>query len=73
VLNEWAVPQMGCTEVRAQCFMSNLGSVKLWEKHGFVEEPELRGEFSVSFDVYSLPAALPTFIFISTKLQLFLF
>jgi hypothetical protein len=54
--------------------MSNLGSVKLWEKHGFVEEPELRGEFSVSFDVYSsLPAALPTFIFISTKLQLFLF
>jgi hypothetical protein len=44
--------------------MSNLGSVKLWEKHGFVEEPELRGEFSVSFDIYSsLPAALPTFIF----------
>ncbi|KAJ7924711.1 acyl-CoA N-acyltransferase [Mycena leptocephala] len=47
VLNEWAVPQMGCTEVRAQCFMSNLGSVKLWEKHGFVEEPELRGVVNV--------------------------
>ncbi|KAJ6522740.1 acyl-CoA N-acyltransferase [Mycena capillaripes] len=45
MLNEWAVPQMGCTEIRAQCFMSNLGSVKLWEKHGFVEEPALRGVF----------------------------
>jgi len=48
ILNEWAVPQMGCTEIRAQCFMSNLGSVKLWEKHGFVEEPELRGVVNVS-------------------------
>jgi len=47
VINEWAVPQMGCTEVRAQCFMSNLGSVKLWEKHGFVEDPELRGVVNV--------------------------
>ncbi|KAJ7153277.1 acyl-CoA N-acyltransferase [Mycena filopes] len=48
IMNEWAVPQMGLTEVRAQCFMSNLGSVKLWEKHGFVEEPELRGVVNVS-------------------------
>ncbi|KAJ7171650.1 hypothetical protein C8R43DRAFT_20945 [Mycena crocata] len=48
IMNDWAIPQMGCTELRAQCFVSNVGSVKLWEKHGFVENPTLRGEVTVS-------------------------
>ncbi|KAJ7240145.1 hypothetical protein B0H12DRAFT_57706 [Mycena haematopus] len=43
LLEEWAVPQMGCTEIHAEAFVSNVGSVKLWEKHGFVEEPSRRG------------------------------
>jgi ribosomal protein S18 acetylase RimI-like enzyme len=42
VLKDWAVAQMGCTEIRAQCFLSNVGSVKLWEKYGFVDDPALR-------------------------------
>ncbi|KAJ7724729.1 hypothetical protein DFH07DRAFT_854603 [Mycena maculata] len=48
VLNEWAVPQMGCTEIHAQCFVSNLGSYKLWEKYGFVEEPSMRKPVTIS-------------------------
>ncbi|KAJ6485337.1 hypothetical protein C8R47DRAFT_980257 [Mycena vitilis] len=44
VLPQWAVQQMGCTELRAQCFLSNLGSVKLWQKHGFVEHEALRSQ-----------------------------
>ncbi|KAJ6620512.1 hypothetical protein B0H10DRAFT_1791818 [Mycena sp. CBHHK59/15] len=47
-MNEWAIPQMGATELRAQCFVSNTPSVKLWQKHGFVENPALRGEVKVS-------------------------
>ncbi|KAJ7452677.1 hypothetical protein B0H11DRAFT_282073 [Mycena galericulata] len=47
ILEQWAVPQMGCTEIRAECFISNLGSVKLWEKHGFVEEPSKRGVVTI--------------------------
>ncbi|KAF7375696.1 N-acetyltransferase domain-containing protein [Mycena sanguinolenta] len=43
LLDEWAVPQMGCTEIHASAFVSNVASVKLWEKFGFVEEPSLRG------------------------------
>ncbi|KAJ7279157.1 hypothetical protein C8J57DRAFT_1465341 [Mycena rebaudengoi] len=42
LLNEWLVPQMGLTRLRAQCFVSNVASTKLWQKHGFVEKPELR-------------------------------
>jgi hypothetical protein len=42
VLKDWAVAQMGCTEIHAQCFLSNVGSVKLWEKYGFVDDPALR-------------------------------
>ncbi|KAJ7087148.1 acyl-CoA N-acyltransferase [Mycena epipterygia] len=48
ILNEWAIAHMGCTELRAECFASNLGSVKLWEKFGFVEEPALRSTVTVS-------------------------
>jgi RimJ/RimL family protein N-acetyltransferase len=47
-MHEWAVGQMGATELRAQCFVSNVASVKLWQKHGFVEDPALRGEITVS-------------------------
>ncbi|KAJ7619473.1 hypothetical protein FB45DRAFT_799924, partial [Roridomyces roridus] len=47
ILNEWAVPQMGATEIHAGCFQSNTASAKLWEKHGFVEVPELRGSYKV--------------------------
>ncbi|KAF8177885.1 acyl-CoA N-acyltransferase [Mycena galopus ATCC 62051] len=47
LLEEWAVPQMGCTEIHAQAFVSNVASVKLWEKHGFVEEPSRRGVVQV--------------------------
>ncbi|KAJ7696954.1 hypothetical protein B0H17DRAFT_928851 [Mycena rosella] len=47
-MHQWVIPQMGATELRAQCFASNLGSVKLWQKYGFVEEPSLRGEVTVS-------------------------
>jgi len=39
--NDWAIAQMGATELRAQCFVSNTPSVKLWQKHGFVEMREL--------------------------------
>ncbi|KAJ6541017.1 hypothetical protein DFH09DRAFT_1174943 [Mycena vulgaris] len=47
-MNDWVIAQMGATELRAQCFVSNLGSVKLWQKHGFVEEPSLGGVVNVS-------------------------
>ncbi|KAF8177911.1 acyl-CoA N-acyltransferase [Mycena galopus ATCC 62051] len=47
LLEEWAVPQIGCTEIHAQAFVSNIASVKLWEKHGFVEEPSRRGVVQV--------------------------
>ncbi|KAK7053659.1 N-acetyltransferase domain-containing protein [Favolaschia claudopus] len=46
-MNEWAIPQMGCTEIKAECFASNTGSMKLWVKFGFVEDPELRGEMTI--------------------------
>ncbi|KAJ7493658.1 hypothetical protein FB451DRAFT_1360428 [Mycena latifolia] len=46
-MHDWVIPQMGATELRAQCFASNLGSVKLWQKFGFVEEPSLRGVVTV--------------------------
>ncbi|KAJ7092368.1 hypothetical protein B0H15DRAFT_947929 [Mycena belliarum] len=41
-MHDWAVAQMGATELRAKCFASNIGS-----KHGFIEEPLLRGEVAV--------------------------
>ncbi|KAJ6488948.1 hypothetical protein C8R45DRAFT_993248 [Mycena sanguinolenta] len=47
LLDEWAVPQMGCTEIRASAYVSNAASVKLWEKFGFVEEPSMRGVVQV--------------------------
>ncbi|KAJ7493702.1 hypothetical protein FB451DRAFT_1490992 [Mycena latifolia] len=46
-MHDWVVPQMGATELRAQCFASNLGSVKLWQKYGFIEEPSLRDVVTV--------------------------
>lgn len=41
IMHDWAIAQMGATEIRAQCFVSNIPSVKLWQKYGFVEMPEL--------------------------------
>lgn len=40
-MNDWAISQISATELRAACFVSNIASVKLWQKHGFVEMPEL--------------------------------
>jgi RimJ/RimL family protein N-acetyltransferase len=45
VMHDWAIPQMGCTELRAECLASNIGSVKVWQKYGFVEDPELHSAF----------------------------
>ncbi|KAJ7153230.1 hypothetical protein C8R46DRAFT_1119802 [Mycena filopes] len=47
VMKDWAIPQMGCTELHADCFVSNVGSVKIWERYGFVENPALRGEVTL--------------------------
>ncbi|KAF8168844.1 acyl-CoA N-acyltransferase [Mycena galopus ATCC 62051] len=47
VMHDWAIPQMGCTELRAECLASNIGSVKVWQKYGFVEDPELRTEVKI--------------------------
>ncbi|KAF7348920.1 N-acetyltransferase domain-containing protein [Mycena venus] len=46
-MHDWAIPQMGCTELRAECLASNIGSVKIWQKYGFVEDPELRTEVKI--------------------------
>ncbi|KAJ6554176.1 hypothetical protein B0H19DRAFT_1152752 [Mycena capillaripes] len=48
IMHQWAIPQMGCTELRAECLKSNVGSVKIWEKYGFVEDPELRTEVTIT-------------------------
>ncbi|KAJ7818804.1 hypothetical protein B0H14DRAFT_2601092 [Mycena olivaceomarginata] len=47
LLEDWAVPQMGATEIHASAYVSNVASVRLWEKHGFVEEKGMRGVVSV--------------------------
>ncbi|KAJ7113599.1 hypothetical protein C8R44DRAFT_741181 [Mycena epipterygia] len=47
-LNDWAITQMGYTELRTECFTSNLGSVKLWKKFDFVEEWALRSTVTLS-------------------------
>ncbi|KAJ7649460.1 acyl-CoA N-acyltransferase [Mycena polygramma] len=47
VLPHWAVTQMGCTELRAECLASNIGSVKVWQKYGFVEHGALRTEVKI--------------------------
>ncbi|KAJ7153228.1 hypothetical protein C8R46DRAFT_1228169 [Mycena filopes] len=47
VINDWAIPQMGCTELQALCFVLNVGSVKIWERYGFIEDPLLRGEVTL--------------------------
>ncbi|KAF7348918.1 N-acetyltransferase domain-containing protein [Mycena venus] len=46
-MHDWAIPQMGCTELRAECLASNIGSVKIWQKYGFVEDPEFRTEVQI--------------------------
>ncbi|KAF8175666.1 hypothetical protein K438DRAFT_1770961 [Mycena galopus ATCC 62051] len=51
VMHDWAIPQMGCTELRAECLASNIGSVKVWQKYGFVEDPELRSAFLIFFSI----------------------
>jgi RimJ/RimL family protein N-acetyltransferase len=47
LLEDWAIPQMGATEIHASAYVSNVASVRLWEKHGFVEEKGMRGVVSV--------------------------
>ncbi|KAF8175662.1 hypothetical protein K438DRAFT_1979558 [Mycena galopus ATCC 62051] len=47
VMHDWAIPQMGCTEFRAECLASNIGSIKVWQKYGFVEDPALRTEVKI--------------------------
>jgi L-amino acid N-acyltransferase YncA len=39
---------MGATEIHARAHVANVASVKLWEKHGFVEEPGMCGVVNVS-------------------------
>ncbi|KAF8168836.1 hypothetical protein K438DRAFT_1774613 [Mycena galopus ATCC 62051] len=51
VMHDWAIPQMGCTELRAECLASNIGSVKVWQKYEFVEDPELRSAFVFFFSM----------------------
>ncbi|KAJ7819439.1 hypothetical protein B0H14DRAFT_2600606 [Mycena olivaceomarginata] len=48
VMHDWAIPQMGCTELCAECLASNIGSVRVWQKYGFVEDPELRTEVKIT-------------------------
>ncbi|KAJ7113603.1 hypothetical protein C8R44DRAFT_855971 [Mycena epipterygia] len=49
ILHDWAIAPTGCTELCAECFASNLGSVKLWESlASSIEEPALRGTVAVS-------------------------
>ncbi|KAF7375687.1 N-acetyltransferase domain-containing protein [Mycena sanguinolenta] len=47
LLDEWAVPQMGCTDIHTSAFASHVASVRLWEKFAFVEQPSMRGVVQV--------------------------
>ncbi|KAJ7048340.1 hypothetical protein C8F01DRAFT_117870 [Mycena amicta] len=44
VIFDFAVEQMGATEIRAGVLQSNTGSVRLWEKLGFVEDESMRAQ-----------------------------
>ncbi|KAF5386450.1 hypothetical protein D9757_005861 [Collybiopsis confluens] len=37
LFREWGIAQIGATEVRAETFVSNMGSNRIWEKLGFVK------------------------------------
>lgn len=37
LFNQWGIPQIGCTEVRAGTYVSNIPSNRIWEKLGFVQ------------------------------------
>jgi len=43
LFNQWGIPQIGCTEVRAGTYVSNIASNRLWEKLGFVHSGQLDG------------------------------
>ncbi|KAF7305188.1 N-acetyltransferase domain-containing protein [Mycena kentingensis (nom. inval.)] len=47
VVFDFAVEQMGATEIRAGVLQTNVGSVRLWEKLGFVEDESLRSEVEI--------------------------
>ncbi|KAJ7115696.1 hypothetical protein C8R44DRAFT_927162 [Mycena epipterygia] len=46
IFEDWAIGD-GLHRVRAECLVSNTGSVRLWQKNGFVEEPALRNTITV--------------------------
>jgi len=39
LFNQWGIPIIGCTEVRAGTYTSNVRSLRVWEKLGFVRAP----------------------------------
>lgn len=43
LFNQWGIPQIGCTEVRAGTYVSNIASNRLWEKLGFAHSGQLDG------------------------------
>lgn len=38
ILHQWAVPKMGVRRMRGETFKGNIGSIRVFEKNGFVLE-----------------------------------
>lgn len=42
ILHEWAIPRMGVRKMRVETFLDNVGSLRVFEKNGFVLENTVR-------------------------------
>lgn len=41
IIREWMVPRMAARKIRVEAFVGNVGSVRVFEKNGFVQEQTL--------------------------------
>ena len=44
IIHEWMVPRMNARIIRAEAFIGNVGSVRVFEKNGFVLEDTVYNE-----------------------------